>query len=117
LAGGISDPAGILSTSPAAREPCSRLRRATVAQYTGTCRADEASYRETVLTAFQQVQDELATLRVLSQELARQQAAVAAARRYLGIATARYRTGIDPYLNVMTAEQTLGISRRSSPCG
>jgi NodT family efflux transporter outer membrane factor (OMF) lipoprotein len=83
------------------------LRRATVAQYAATYRADEASYRETVLTAFQQVEDELATLRILSQELARQHAAVAAAQRYLGIATARYQTGIDPYLNVMTAEQTL----------
>jgi outer membrane protein TolC len=83
------------------------LRRATVAQYAATYRADEASYRETVLTAFQQVEDELATLRILSQELARQHAAVAAAQRYLAIATARYQTGIDPYLNVMTAEQTL----------
>jgi NodT family efflux transporter outer membrane factor (OMF) lipoprotein len=83
------------------------LRRATVAQYTDAYRADEASYRETVLTAFQQVEDELATLRILSQQLVQQQAAVAAARRYLAIATARYQTGIDPYLDVMTAEQTL----------
>lgn len=83
------------------------LRKATVAQYTATYNADAAGYRQTVLTAFQQVEDFIATLRILSQQLERQEAAVEAAQRYLDIATARYETGLDPYLNVVTAQNTL----------
>lgn len=52
------------------------LRRATVAQYTANFNADVATYRQTVLTAFQQVEDSIATLRVLSQQIAQQQIAV-----------------------------------------
>jgi outer membrane protein TolC len=44
---------------------------------------------------------------VTSQQIERQKAAVAAAQRFLDIATARYQTGIDPYLNVMTAQTNL----------
>jgi NodT family efflux transporter outer membrane factor (OMF) lipoprotein len=83
------------------------LRKATVAQYTASYNADVASYKQAVLTAFQQVEDYIASLRVLSQQISRQQAAVESAQRYLDIATARYQTGLDPYLNVMTAEITL----------
>ncbi len=83
------------------------LRRATVAQYTATYHADVAVYKQTVLTAFQQVEDYVSSLRVLSQQIARQQAAVEAAQRYLNIALARYQTGLDPYLNVITAQTTL----------
>jgi NodT family efflux transporter outer membrane factor (OMF) lipoprotein len=83
------------------------LRRATVAQYTATYNADVAAYKQTVLTAFQQVEDYIASLRVLSQQISLQQAAVEAAQRYLDIATARYQTGLDPYLNVITAQNTL----------
>jgi len=83
------------------------LRKATVAQYTATYNADVAAYKQTVLTAFQQVEDYVASLRVLSQQISRQQAAVEAAQRYLDIATARYQTGLDPYLNVITAENAL----------
>jgi multidrug efflux pump len=83
------------------------LRSATVAQYTANYNADVAAYRQTVLTALQQVEDAIATLRVGSQQIIRQAAAVAAAQRYLDIATARYQTGLDPYLNVITAEATL----------
>ena len=83
------------------------LRKATVAQYTATYNADVASYKQTVLTAFQQVEDYIASLRVLSEQISRQQAAVEAAQRYLDIANARYQTGLDPYLNVMSAELIL----------
>jgi NodT family efflux transporter outer membrane factor (OMF) lipoprotein len=83
------------------------LRKATVAQYTATYNADVASYRQTVLTAFQQVEDYIASLRILSQQVSQQEAAVAAAQRLLDIATSRYQTGLDPYLNVITAENTL----------
>jgi NodT family efflux transporter outer membrane factor (OMF) lipoprotein len=83
------------------------LRNATVAQYTATYNADVASYKQTVLTAFQQVEDYISTLRVTSQQIARQGEAVAAAQRYVDIATARYETGLDPYLNVIVAQTTL----------
>ena len=83
------------------------LRRATVAQYTAEYKADVASYKETVLTAFQQVEDYIATLRVTSQQILRADAAVKSAQNYVTIATARYRTGLDPYLDVITAQNTL----------
>jgi NodT family efflux transporter outer membrane factor (OMF) lipoprotein len=83
------------------------LRNATVAQYTATYNADGAAYKQTVLTAFQQVEDYMATLRILSQQIARQDAAVQAAQRYVDIAMARYETGLDPYLDVITAQTIL----------
>ncbi len=83
------------------------LRGATVAQYTASYRAAVATYRQTVLTAFQQAEDYISTLRITSDQIIRQEAAVVAAQRYLNIATARYETGVDPYLDVMTAETTL----------
>jgi NodT family efflux transporter outer membrane factor (OMF) lipoprotein len=83
------------------------LRKSTVAQYTATYNADVASYRQTVLTAFQQVEDYIATLRVTSAQIAKQQSAVNAANRYVEIAMSRYQTGLDPYLNVITAQTTL----------
>jgi NodT family efflux transporter outer membrane factor (OMF) lipoprotein len=83
------------------------LRRATMAQYTAQYNADVASYKQTVLTAFQQVEDYIATLRVVSDQINREDAAIEAAQRYLNIATARYQTGLDPYLDVMTAQLTL----------
>ena len=83
------------------------LRKATVAQYTATYNADVATYRQTVLTAFQQTEDYISTLRVTSQQIQQEDTAVKSAQRYLDIATARYQTGLDPYLNVMTAQTTL----------
>ena len=83
------------------------LRNATVAQYTAQYNADVASYRQTVLAAFQQVEDSIATLRVTSGQIGKQSDAIAAAQRYLDIATARWETGLDPYLDVITAQNTL----------
>ena len=70
------------------------LRKATVAQYTAKYNADVATYRQTVLTAFQQVEDYIATLRVTSQQIQQEETAVKSAQRYLDIATARYETGL-----------------------
>jgi outer membrane protein TolC len=83
------------------------LRRATVAQYTAQYNTDNAAYRQTVLTAFQQVEDYIATLRVSSAQISQQEQAVKSAQRYLDIATTRYETGLDPYLNVISAQTTL----------
>jgi len=83
------------------------LRRATVEQYRAQFDESMANYRETVLTAFQQVEDNLAALRILSVEIQQQNAAVTSAERNLSLATDRYKLGIDPYLNVITAQTTL----------
>jgi NodT family efflux transporter outer membrane factor (OMF) lipoprotein len=83
------------------------LRRATVNQYIEVYNADVASYRQTVLGAFQQVEDYLATERILSQQLVQQQAAADSARRFVDLETARYQTGIDPYIDLVTAQETL----------
>jgi NodT family efflux transporter outer membrane factor (OMF) lipoprotein len=73
-----------------------------------------ADYRQTVLTAFQQVEDNLAALRILSQEIQEQDAAVDSSRRYLALANDRYRLGIDSYLNVITAQTTLLSNQRTA---
>jgi outer membrane protein TolC len=66
-----------------------------------------ANYRQTVLTAFQQVEDNLASLRILSTEIEQQGSAIHFAERNLELATYRYKLGIDPYLNVITAQTAL----------
>jgi NodT family efflux transporter outer membrane factor (OMF) lipoprotein len=83
------------------------LRRATVQQYQAMYNQTVATYRLTVLTAFQQVEDNLAALRLLSQEIQQQDTAVKSAEQTLVLATDRYRLGIDPYLNVITAQTSL----------
>jgi len=83
------------------------LRSATVAQYRAAYDQTVATYRQTVLAAFQQVEDNLAALRILAREIQQQDTAVKAAERYLAIATSRYQLGLDPYLNVITAQTTL----------
>ncbi len=63
-----------------------------------------ASYRQTVLTAFQQVEDNLAALRILEQEAGVQAGAVQAAERSLDLSKTRYDGGVTNYLEVITAE-------------
>ncbi len=70
------------------------------AAYDGTV----AAYRQTVLTAYQEVEDNLAALRILRDESATQREAVVAAQKQQEIATSRYKGGIDNYLNVITAQ-------------
>lgn len=83
------------------------LRRATVRQYEAQYRADVAAYRQVVLTAVQQVEDGLSTLRILSEQITRQEVAVKAARTYLEIALASWETGVTSYLDVTTAQNLL----------
>ena len=83
------------------------LRRATVHQYVAIYNADLASYSQTVLTAFQQVEDALAEVRILAQEVQQEQQAVNFAQTYLTLEEARYETGIDPYVDVLVAQTTL----------
>jgi outer membrane protein TolC len=78
--------------------------QAALANYDGTV----ASYRESTLTAFQQVEDNLAALRILNQEAQQQKQATASAEDSLQIFTNRYIGGEDPYLQVLTA-QTIAL--------
>lgn len=71
-----------------------------------------ANYRQSVLTAFQQVEDGISNLSTLSQALATQAAAVEDAKRALEIANNRYVGGVTNYLDVITAETTLLSSER-----
>ncbi len=66
--------------------------------------ATVASYRQTVLGAFQEVEDDLASLRYLAEEAVQQQDAVVAAREALDLEIQRYRAGTDSYLNVITTQ-------------
>ena len=71
-----------------------------------------ANYRQTVLTAFQQVEDGISNLTTLSQALSTQSAAVADARKALEIANNRYVGGVTNYLDVITAQTTLLSNQR-----
>jgi NodT family efflux transporter outer membrane factor (OMF) lipoprotein len=66
--------------------------------------ATVASYRQTVLAAFQEVEDDLATLRYLAEESVQEQDAVTAAEQALSLEMDRYRAGTDSYLNVITTQ-------------
>ena len=83
------------------------LRNATVAQYTATYYADVALYRQTVLTAFQQVEDYIAALKVVSRQIERQNAAVHSGQTYVNLEASRYQTGLDPYITLIVAQLTL----------
>jgi NodT family efflux transporter outer membrane factor (OMF) lipoprotein len=109
-------PSRFWSVGPALAETIfdAGLRRATVEQYRAAYDATVANYREAVLTAFQQVEDNLAALRILSQEVQQQDLAVKSAERNLQLAIDRYKLGIDPYLNVITAQTTLLSNQQTS---
>jgi outer membrane protein TolC len=87
------------------------LRRARTEQAVAAYDASVAQYKQTVLTGFQQVEDNLSTLRVLENELALQDDAVRAAQTAERQALAQYRGGTATYLSVVTA-QTLSLSNQ-----
>jgi NodT family efflux transporter outer membrane factor (OMF) lipoprotein len=87
-------------------------RRAVTEQARATHQATVAVYRLSVLTAFQDVEDNLAALRILAEEAAQQEAAVTAAEKSLTIARNRYLAGIATYLEVVTAEATALANQR-----
>jgi outer membrane protein TolC len=83
------------------------LYRAELHQYEATYNADLANYRQTVLTAFQQVEDSLSATRIYSQQILRQREAVESAQQYLDMEMQRYTSGVDPYVDVTIAQTTL----------
>jgi len=79
-------------------------RRAATDQAKASYDSSVASYRQTVLTAFQQVEDNLAGLRILEQEAGVQATAVEAAEKSLALSQIRYEGGVTSYLEVITAQ-------------
>ena len=75
--------------------------------------ATVASYREATLDAFQQVEDNLAALRILEQEAEQQKRAVVSAKESLQLFTNRYIGGVDTYLQVITAQTTALTNERN----
>ena len=79
------------------------------ANYDGTV----ASYRQTALTAFQEVEDNLAALRILEKEAQQQREATVSAEESLQLFTNRYEGGVDNYLQVITAQTVLLTNQRN----
>ena len=73
-----------------------------------------ANYRQTVLAAFQNVEDELASLRVLAQQIQVEEAAVQSAKRAVEITLNEYQAGTIPYTTVITAQTTLLSDQESA---
>jgi NodT family efflux transporter outer membrane factor (OMF) lipoprotein len=88
-------------------------RRATSDAARAAYDATVAGYRQTTLTAFQQVEDNLAALRILEQEAEQQRRAVESAQLSLQLSTNRYRGGVDNYLQVITAQTTTLSNQRT----
>lgn len=89
-------------------------RTAQVAQAQASYDATAANYKQTVLTAFQQVEDNLAALRVLADEGVALERAVKSADRAVTVSTAQYKAGTVSYLQVITAQTTALQDQRSA---
>ena len=115
LAQWLSAPARFWSLGPALTETLldGGLRRAQTAAAKAAYEAAEANYRQTVLAAFQQVEDNLAALGILAKEAALQEGALDAARRSYDLTLNQYRAGIVGYINVLTAQGSLLASEKS----
>ena len=112
----ISWPSHFFSMGPAVAETIfdAGRRRAVIAENQAAFDATIASYRETVLTAFQQVEDNLATLRVLEEESHTADQSVASAERALRLSDIQYRAGTAIYLTVITAQATALSAERNA---
>lgn len=89
-------------------------RRAITEQARHNYEAQAATYRATVLAAFNEVEDRLSDLQVLEQESVTEQRAVAAAQRSLDLSNQRYKGGATSYLEVLIADSTLLSNQRTS---
>jgi len=81
--------------------------QAAIRQYKAQYEASVAAYRETVLTAFKEVEDYLVDSRQLAEQIGRQKLAVDSADQTAKLAMIRYKTGVDPFLNVLSAQTLL----------
>ena len=112
----FSWPAGFWAVGPAVAETLfdAGRRRATSESAHANYDAAVATYRQTSLTAFQEVEDNLAALRILENEAQQQEEAVASAEDSLQLFTNRYRGGVDTYLQVITAQTTELTNQRNA---
>ena len=88
-------------------------RRAISEQAFASYNSETAGYRQTTLTAYQQVEDNLATLRILADEAEQQRQATAAAQEAQQIFSNRYVGGVDTYLQVITAQTAALTNERN----
>jgi len=104
----FSSPNPLWSIGPALAETIfdAGLRQAQTTQARAVYDADVATYRQTVLTAFEQVEDNLAALRILEQEAQVQDAAVKDAQKAVGLETNQYKAGTVSALDVITTQAT-----------
>jgi len=89
-------------------------RRAVSDQARASFDQSVADYRQSVLTSFQEVEDNLAALRILESEAKTQDAAVAAAEHSLTLSNNRYRGGVATYLEVITAQSAALLDERAA---
>jgi len=90
------------------------LRRAQTAQARAAYDASVDSYRQTVLTSLQQVEDDLVTLRVLERQAAIEDETVMAAREAERLTLNQYKAGTVPYTSVITAQTTTLASEQTA---
>jgi NodT family efflux transporter outer membrane factor (OMF) lipoprotein len=111
----FSWPSRFFSVGPSAAETLfdAGKRRSTVAQFQAAYDATVATYRQTVLTAFQQVEDALAAERILQDESATVDRSVQSAQRALDLSTAQYKAGTVDYLTVLATQSTLLSAQRT----
>jgi len=114
--GFTSWPARFFSVGPALAETLfdAGRRRGVLAETQAAFDSTIAAYRQTVLTAFQQVEDNLAALHVLSGEAQTTTQAVASSERALTVSTAQYKAGTTSYLTVITAQATALNAERNA---
>jgi NodT family efflux transporter outer membrane factor (OMF) lipoprotein len=89
-------------------------RRTQVSQAKDIYEASMANYRQSVLTAFQQVEDNLAASRILADEAVANDATIASAQRSLDISTDQYKSGTANYLQVLLAQTALLGEQRTA---
>jgi NodT family efflux transporter outer membrane factor (OMF) lipoprotein len=89
-------------------------RRAAVEEAQANYNQSVDNYRQTVLVAFQEVEDNLSALRILEDEAKTEDGAVAAAQHSLSLSESRYRGGVANYLEVTTAQSAALADERSA---
>ena len=109
-------PAGFWALGPALAETLfdAGRRRANSESARAGYDVTVGAYRQTSLTAFQEVEDNLAALRILENEAQQQDQAVASSEDSLHLFTNRYKGGVDTYLQVITAETTELANERNA---
>jgi outer membrane protein TolC len=112
----VSGPSRFWSVGPAISETVfdGGLRGAQTEEARALYETSVALYRETVLTGFQEVEDNLAAMRILETEAQVQDEAVRSAQQTVAVITNQYRAGVITYLDVITAQTTALTNERTA---